>query len=185
MRVLTVLVFLAGCAPAPAGSGALPFDGGDTTLASGVERLARDTHRSVNLARGQQGVRTLEWSNRLADVATAHSLDMIDRGYFDHTNPEGLDPFARLQAAAVRGCPFPYENLLESTPYHEIVRQPSGAGTEETVDWWGSEELAEHTVAQWMSSPGHRRNLLRSGSRRHGIGVASDDHRVVITQVLC
>ena len=48
----------------------------------------------------------------------------------------------------------------------------------------GSEESAEAAVAAWMSSPGHRANILNADYRFTGIGIAVDeDGAVYFTQV--
>ncbi|MDQ7012439.1 MAG: CAP domain-containing protein [Planctomycetota bacterium] len=39
----------------------------------------------------------------LAAAARAHSLDMADRGFFDHINPDGLNPTQRARAAGYGG----------------------------------------------------------------------------------
>jgi hypothetical protein len=51
----------------------------------------------------------LRWNEALWVVARAHSLDMCRRGFFAHTNPDGLTPADRAEDA---GVPFsPGENI--------------------------------------------------------------------------
>lgn len=67
-------------------------------------------------------------------AARAHSLDMANRNFFDHTNPDGLSPTQRAQSAGYGGTAG--ENI---------------AAGYATVD-------ASHLA--WMQSVGHRKNVL-------------------------
>ncbi len=78
------------------------------------------------------------------------------------------------------------ENLYVSTRYERVRTRTVGSRVDRTFDWFAPDRLARRTVQSWLDSPGHRRNLLRSTSTAHGIGVAtSNDDRVYVTQVLC
>lgn len=48
-------------------------------------------------------------------------------------------------------------------------------------------EIAKSTVNGWLSSPGHRKNILTSTYDKEGIGVAVSLERneVYITQIFC
>ena len=81
-------------------------------------------------------------------VARAHSADMRDRGYFDHVDPEGLDPFDRAEQAGLTALA---ENIA--------VGQPDPAAV----------------MADWMNSPGHRANILDCSLTHLGVGVAQGD----------
>ncbi len=43
----------------------------------------------------------LVWDEEMYPVALAHSQDMCDRDFFAHVNPDGLDPFDRMDAGGV------------------------------------------------------------------------------------
>ena len=64
-----------------------------------VAELEQHVHRLINQQRTSNGSPALEWDDRLAAVARAHSHDMDERGVFDHRTPEGLDPTDRLHRA--------------------------------------------------------------------------------------
>ena len=51
----------------------------------------------VNAKRLSVGCPKLKWDDRIAAVAQRHSQDMVTRNFFDHTNPDGEDPFERLK----------------------------------------------------------------------------------------
>lgn len=103
----------------------------------------------VRSARGRAGCPALAWDARTAAVARDHSGDMLRRGYFSHTSPEGVDPFERLRAAGVA-----YSAAAENIAY--------GARN------------GEEAFRQWYGSRGHRRNMLNCHYTRHGVGVVGD-----------
>jgi uncharacterized protein YkwD len=105
----------------------------------------QDLFTRINHRRRALGCGELRWDDRLAAVARHHSQDMVRRGFFDHTNPDGRDPFDRLDRAGIRFVAAA-ENLASG--------QRSGAATFEA----------------WMGSPGHRRNLENCVYTRIGIG---------------
>lgn len=122
-------------APAPAAPAPAPSDGS----AEG-QVLAL-----VNAERAAAGCGAVSADGGLASVARTHSEDMRDRGYFDHVNLEGLDPFDRADRAGVSARA---ENIA-----------------------WGQQDAAE-VMDSWMNSPGHRANILNCSLTRLGVGVA-------------
>ena len=78
-------------------------------------------------------------------MARAHSVDMRDRGYFDHTNRAGQDPFDRAEAAGL------------SARAENIAR--------------GQDDAAA-VMDSWMNSSGHRANILNCSLTKLGVGVA-------------
>ena len=99
----------------------------------------------TNQQRAAAGCGALAADDALAAVARAHSADMRDRGFFDHTNPDGLDPFDR---AANAGLDARAENIAAGQPDSAAV------------------------VDAWMNSSGHRANILNCSLTRLGVGVA-------------
>ncbi len=99
----------------------------------------------VNQERAAVGCRPLSADGGLAAVATAHSADMRDRGYFDHTDLAGQSPFDRAAAA---GLSARAENIARGQADPAAV------------------------MTAWMSSPGHRANILDCSLGRLGVGIA-------------
>lgn len=99
----------------------------------------------VNQERRQQGLKPLQADAAAAEVARAHSRDMLARSYFSHITPDGLDPFDRLRASGLRYLTAG-ENLA-------LAR---------------SLPMAHRGL---MESPGHRANILRPAFGRVGIGI--------------
>ncbi|KAB8161550.1 CAP domain-containing protein [Streptomyces sp. 3MP-14] len=98
----------------------------------------------VNQARGQAGCQPLRLDAGLTNVALAHSRDMAQRGYFDHTDPDGRTPWDRAAAAGVSGMGG--ENIA--------MGQPD----------------AQSVVDAWMNSEGHRANILNCDFTTMGLG---------------
>jgi len=99
----------------------------------------------VNVQRAAAGCGALSGDAALASVARAHSADMRDRGFLSHTNPDGLDPFARAAAAG-----------LDARAENIAYGQPDPASV----------------MDAWMNSPGHRANILDCSLTRLGVGMA-------------
>jgi uncharacterized protein YkwD len=118
-----------------------------------------------NQQRQRQKLAPLEPSAALADVARAHSRDMLERGFFDHRNPEGLSPRDRV---VKRGLTFP------------IVAENIYSTRDGTTD---PAELAALMVDGWMKAEGHRRNILEPRLKYLGVGIALSDHLVLATQL--
>lgn len=102
--------------------------------------------QAVNRTRVAYGLRPLRVDATLERAARSHSADMLRGNYFAHGNFHG-----RMVEFHVRG-PVAGENLA-----------------------WGNGGYARATtiVREWLASPEHRANLLRSGWTRIGIGVSS------------
>jgi uncharacterized protein YkwD len=133
-------------APAPAAAGpaaaaapaAAPAAPADPTAEGQVLAL-------VNVQRAAAGCGALTADPALAAVARAHSADMRDRHFFDHVNPDGLDPFERAARAG-----------LEAHAENIAYGQPDPAAVMEA----------------WMNSAGHRANILNCDLTRLGVGMA-------------
>jgi uncharacterized protein YkwD len=83
----------------------------------------------------------------LQQTARAHAADMAQNDYFAHESLDNRTPFDRMQQA---GYDF-------STAAENIA---AGSAT------------AEATLEQWMKSPGHCQNILRSKFVHIGVGYA-------------
>lgn len=79
-------------------------------------------------------------------AARVHSKDMADRGFFDHVNPDGDDPFDRMMKAGY---------VIMTTAGENIA---AGNAT------------AEATMAQWMNSDGHCANIMNPDYKEIGVG---------------
>lgn len=103
--------------------------------------------RLTNAERAGAGCRPQRVEPNLQAAAQLHSKDMVDRDYFSHTSPDGLGPGDR---AAAQGYPsWSGENIAAG------YRTPA------------------EVVRAWMSSAGHRANILNCRSMSTGVGYDS------------
>jgi uncharacterized protein YkwD len=100
----------------------------------------------VNQARASAGCGPVRINAQLTAAAQAHSDDMAANGYFSHTSQDGRTFDERIRAAGYTGG-FLGENIAQGQ---------RGAG-------------AVHDA--WMSSPGHRRNILDCNYDAIGMGL--------------
>ncbi|MGG9971038.1 CvpA family protein [Ferruginibacter sp. SUN002] len=132
----------------------LPFKSNNFSKRTDLELLMLDI---LNKERNLQHLPPFAYDKELTKVATAHSGDMLTRGYFAHNTPEGVDPFMRMRRAkiifSVAG-----ENLAIS---HDLYKA--------------------HT--QLMLSPEHRANILNPAFGRIGIGILdAGEYGLMISQ---
>lgn len=109
------------------------------------EEAERRMLELLNEVRREHGLTEFALDRELAELAREHSLDMWERKYFAHENPDGLDP---LERAEINDLEFEFvgENLALTK---SVERAHEGL----------------------MLSDGHRRNILDPNFTRVGIGV--------------
>lgn len=88
----------------------------------------------------------LTMNGPLRCAARIHSLDMFERGFFNHTNPDNLDPFDRMELA---GYDYSYagENIAQGY------------------------RSAADVMTGWMNSDGHCRNIMSPNFTEIGVGM--------------
>ena len=155
-----------------------------------VEELELQIHSFVNEERRKNGLSTLNWDDALANIARKHSQDMAQNNFFSHDNLKGQDPTERGKIAGYY-CRKDFssyymegiaENLFQNNLYDSVTYY-NGIPS---YDWNTQDEIARSTVNGWMTSPGHRQNILTATYDKEGIGVAiSSDDKVLITQNFC
>jgi hypothetical protein len=117
-----------------------------------------------NQVRRQHGLGPLEVSLHLQKAAKSHSSQMWDGKFFGHVNPaRPSDTLShRLHVAGLASLSSA-ENLFRCEGYEQ-------------------KRLAEIAVASWLSSPGHRANLLNPKFNRIGVGVCGQQGKYYFTQ---
>lgn len=116
-----------------------------------------------NAERTQEGLSSLASDTALADIARAHSADMLARSYFSHTDPAGCGSSCRANAAGY-GWRAIGENIYMSEGFD--VPAP---------------KHAQMVVDGWMNSPGHRANILGAQYSHMGIGIAQKGDAIYVT----
>jgi len=101
----------------------------------------------TNEARGSEAVGTLRRSSVLDEAAQQKANDMAKEGYFAHYSPEGVAPWF----------------WFDESGYNFVH-----AGENLAVYFTDSEDV----VDAWMSSPGHRANILNGDFTEIGVGTA-------------
>ncbi|MFP8962787.1 CAP domain-containing protein [Streptomyces nanhaiensis] len=101
----------------------------------------------VNSERAKAGCAPVRTNEKLAQAARAHSRDMAEHRNMSHTGSDGSGPGDRITRAG-----------YEWRTYGENVAH--GYRTPESV------------MNAWMSSPGHKRNILNCSFEEIGVGLA-------------
>jgi uncharacterized protein YkwD len=124
----------------------------------------------VNEERKKRGLKILNSDSKIAEMARLHSLDMANRSYFSHVNPEGEDPTMRakrhgIETETQRG------SIIMVGIGENIGMMPTG-NVEGNGYVSSSNDVADAMMKGWMNSPGHRANILESDYNVIGVGVA-------------
>ncbi|ASW42350.1 CAP domain-containing protein [Clostridium isatidis] len=117
----------------------------------------------VNQERAAAGLPALSYNNTMEHYARIKSQDMGDRGYFNHTNPEGQLITAQMQADGV-----------SYRAWGENIAYISGMS--------GNSQLATKFMDNWMNSSGHRANILSKNFTSIGVGVYKIGNTYYATQ---
>ena len=145
---LAVTAALGVSAAQTGGAAGSSCDGGAVGLSSAEQRIL-ELHNQV---RADNGLQPLCVNPILTEAARAHSQDMIDRGYFSHTSPDGETYPARMGR-------FGYAS--------DTVGENIGGG---------SDSLGEPDAVffeNWMNSSEHSSAILNGSFREIGIGAST------------
>ena len=134
----------------------------EIAAAQGVSYVESQMIHLINSIRSSRGLQLLNPNPVLNSIARSRSQDMLSRSYFSHYTPEGKNIFNILgENGIMYACGA--ENLSQASP-------PS----------WGS---PESVINSWMSSSGHRANMLNPHFGQLGLGVADSGNRRVVTLI--
>ena len=128
--------------------------------ANAVERRAFE---QTNVARAENGLQPLAWDPELCRMAREHSEKMATLGYFSHETPEGL----QLKERARENGILHFRVIGENIAYNKGYDDPGG-----------------FAVERWLTSAGHRANMLYPGFQASAIGsYLAADGSTYLTQV--
>jgi uncharacterized protein YkwD len=131
-----------------------------------IEDASKNERRAfevTNQVRAKNGLPALAWDPELCRMARTHARNMARLGFFSHQTPEGLHMRERAQAAGIRH----FRVLGENIAYNQ-----------------GFEDPGAFAVERWMTSSGHRANILSREFRSSAVGsFVAGDGRVYFTQV--
>jgi uncharacterized protein YkwD len=125
-----------------------------------IERRAFD---QTNVVRAKNGLLPLAWDAELCRMARAHSERMALLGFFSHETPDGL----QLKERARKNGILHFRVIAENIAYNK-----------------GYDDPGAFAVERWMTSSGHRANILYAGFQASAIGsYIAADGSAYLTQV--
>lgn len=131
-----------------------------------VPKLEDLVFELTNQARQAKGLPPLIKDADLTQVARAFSDDMMVRRFFDHTTPDGVTFDERLADRYPHRVRIMGENIWYASGYNVAKIR----------------KVAQEIVDDWMSSPGHRENILDPRFTHLGVGVSARNHTIRATQ---
>lgn len=152
--------------PTPGASGGSGTPATASVSCSGMEVVEQRIFDLTNGERRRAGRQPLSPEGTLSETARAHSSDMMVRRFFDHINPDGQAPEDRVAVHHRRLVGLVGENIWRGSGYASV----------------SPDKLAQEIMASWMSSPGHRENILRPETTHLGIGACGAGGEVRATQ---
>ncbi|WP_337099299.1 CAP domain-containing protein [Paenibacillus sp. YIM B09110] len=129
--------------PAPTVTNA-PNTNPNTGTSQGTGDFEQEVLKLVNAQRQSAGLGALSMDAKLANMAMVKAKDMFDNNYFDHNSPTYGSPFDMMRQF---GITYQYagENIAKGQPTPQQV------------------------MNDWMNSPGHRANILKSSFTKIGV----------------
>lgn len=106
----------------------------------------QDILSSINAVRSAHGLAPVTANTKLQQAAEEKATDMFAHQYFNHYSPTGKAPW----------------DFMKNTGYHY-----STAGENLAIDFIDGADV----VTMWMTSPGHRENILSPDYRETGVAV--------------
>jgi len=100
------------------------------------------------------GLDELSLDGGLVETASLRASDMAERGYFSHVSPNGETAFSLMEELADVPWTVAAENIARNN--------------------YPDDQAVEVTIRAFMSSEGHRRNILNGNLRRAGVAVVAD-----------
>jgi uncharacterized protein YkwD len=125
--------------------------------------IERRAFEQTNRARVENRLAPLVWDSELCHMARVHSERMAQQGFFSHETPDGLQLKDRARADGI----LHFRVIGENIAYNK-----------------GYDDPGAFAVERWMTSSGHRANILYVGFQASAIGsYVSADGSVYLTQV--
>ncbi|MFD7433889.1 CAP domain-containing protein [Streptomyces sp. NPDC059861] len=132
---------------APGGGAPAATPPGDSGAPASASTAAKRVVALVNSERSKAGCSAVKLNAKLTDAAQDHSADMASHRNMSHTGSDGSDPGQRITKAG-----YDWRTYGENVAY--------GYSSPEQV------------MDGWMSSPGHKKNILNCAFKEIGVGLA-------------
>ena len=131
-----------------------------------LEKIEDLVVEMTNQQRRAKGLAPLSQDDELREVARAYSNDMLVRRFFDHTTPDGVTFDERIADRYRHRVRLIGENIWYASGYNlSKIHQ-----------------IAKEIVDDWMTSPGHRANILDPNFTHLGVGVSGRNGTIRATQ---
>ncbi|MCS6822279.1 MAG: CAP domain-containing protein [Microscillaceae bacterium] len=111
----------------------------------------------TNEIRSKNNLTPLEYAPELEIMAFHHAKAMLEQGFFSHQNPKTSNRRTTSDRAKLAGIANP--------AIAENIAMKGGFGEDTYL------KLAESFLEQWMSSKGHRENILSTSANALGCGL--------------
>jgi uncharacterized YkwD family protein/spore coat assembly protein SafA len=125
-----------------------PGDKVSVPLYTNTKSVEAEVIRLTNIERAKAGLPALKPHWELSRVARYKSVDMRDKNYFSHTSPTYGSPFDMIKAFGLS---------------YSAAGENIAAG----------QTTAKQVVQSWMSSTGHRQNILNKNYTHIGVGYST------------
>lgn len=142
------------------------------------EQVEEEVQTQINQIRANSSQIVLEHDDDLHQQSEEHTERMAENDLLSHQIGRSTVE-DRLGKA---GCGYGSENIVQSWASEEIA-----IPEQENIRTYDEESLAKALVATWMSSEGHRENILTPEFRSTAVSVEirEDDDKVYATQMFC
>lgn len=121
---------------------------------SNFQAFEEEVIKLTNQERAKVGLPPLKTNWQLSRVARYKSQDMASKNYFSHYSPTYGSPFKMMESFGLR-----FYAAGENLAYGQRTPQ--------------------EVVRSWMSSPGHRANILNPSFSEIGVGVAKNSKGIL------
>ncbi len=171
---MSLAVLLAVSLGFPAAWGQLRTQSGALTriLKNNIQhsnKLAELVLQLTNETRRKHGLPTLEPDEVLSAAARKYSDDLLKGNFFSHINPEGKGPQQRLDEEQPARQGYAYRVGENIAAYSKM-------------DYSDLKIMARMVMDGWMTSPGHRQNILNPLYTHLGVGVSIQGDQMRVTQ---
>ncbi|MCR4436766.1 MAG: CAP domain-containing protein [Clostridiales bacterium] len=133
--------------PTPSKTPTTPTTPTPSKTPTGISQEEQTLLDLVNKARADAGVGALQFDMDLVKVARLKAKDMVDNNYFSHQSPTYGSPFDMMKQFGIS-----FKTAGENIAGNQTVQKAFDA---------------------WMSSEGHRKNILNGSFNYTGIGIVS------------
>lgn len=128
---------------------------GKERIPSSNESFEKEVLELVNKERKKRGLKPLVWKDNLAHAARYHAMDMAIDGYMEHDSKD------KLKNGSLKKVCDVFDRMDKFVGKEIFARAENIAGGQKT---------AEEVMKSWMSSSGHRQNILDKKAKYIGIG---------------